>query len=54
MLTTRVWAPLLRELALFAHRNVVLPLDRSGEDAGEHDAHDAEGELHVDGVGGLN
>lgn len=39
---------LLFEFALLAHRNVVLSLDRGGEGAGEYDAHDAEGKLHVD------
>jgi hypothetical protein len=47
-LTTQVRSCLLFEFALLAHRDIVLSLDRGGEGAGEHDAHNAEGELHVD------
>jgi hypothetical protein len=52
LLTTRVWPTLLCGVALLAHWDVVLSFDRSGKGAGEHDGHDAEGELHVDGVDG--
>jgi hypothetical protein len=50
LLTTRVWSTLLCEVALLAHWDVVLSFDRSGKGAGEHDGHDAQGDLHVDGV----
>jgi hypothetical protein len=50
LLTTRVWSTLLCKVTLLAHWDVVLSFDRSGKGAGEHDGHDAEGELHVDGV----